>query len=232
MCLRFETPSFIKQGAAFYLFAFCQVRISQRHLILNTCWKCFNKKAFQQESLLKQLQMTCSSHKWWLGTGSVSVMAPPRKWIAQKQFTFLHVPSPLLWKGAGGCVSAPGNTGCWKSATQHNCTMLYVIQVVPESRMTFWFLFVCLFVFREKRREGEREGEKHWCERETSIGCFLHTLERGLNPKPRHVLWTGIKPVTFCFKGWLPSNWATQVRIAFLFYNSKVTLLTWEGCQT
>ena len=28
--------------------------------------------------------------------------------------------------------------------------------------------------FRERRREGKREGEKHQCERETSIGCLSY----------------------------------------------------------
>ena len=31
-----------------------------------------------------------------------------------------------------------------------------------------------LFVFRERGRDGEREGEKHQCERETSIICLLY----------------------------------------------------------
>ena len=36
------------------------------------------------------------------------------------------------------------------------------------------FFFKCyLFIFRERGREGEREGEKHWCERETSVSCLL-----------------------------------------------------------
>ena len=36
----------------------------------------------------------------------------------------------------------------------------------------YLFIFVCLFT-RERGREGkEREGEKHWCERETSITCL------------------------------------------------------------
>ena len=41
-------------------------------------------------------------------------------------------------------------------------------------------LFLKVFTFREGRREGERKGEKHWCVRETSIGCLLHTPNRGL----------------------------------------------------
>ena len=45
-----------------------------------------------------------------------------------------------------------------------------------------------LFVFRERRREGEREGEKHQCARETSMcGCLAHTPHWGPDLQPRHV---------------------------------------------
>ena len=33
--------------------------------------------------------------------------------------------------------------------------------------------------FRERGSKGEKEGEKHLCERETSIGCLSHTPEPG-----------------------------------------------------
>ena len=36
----------------------------------------------------------------------------------------------------------------------------------------------------ERGREGEWEGEKHWCERKTSIGCLSHAS------------WPAIKPAT------------------------------------
>ena len=44
-----------------------------------------------------------------------------------------------------------------------------------EEIVLFFYLFLnILFIFRERGREGEREGEKHQCERETSIGCLLY----------------------------------------------------------
>ena len=44
-------------------------------------------------------------------------------------------------------------------------------------------LHLCLF--RERGREGEREGEKHPCERETSIGCLWQVLRAaGVKPGP------------------------------------------------
>ena len=41
--------------------------------------------------------------------------------------------------------------------------------------------FYFVIAFREKGRE--REGEKHQCERETSIGCLLHSPDPGTKPK-------------------------------------------------
>ena len=56
-----------------------------------------------------------------------------------------------------------------------------------------------MYLFRERGREGEREGEKHPCERETSISCLSHTPNWGPGLQPRHVPWLGIEPVTFLF---------------------------------
>ena len=39
-----------------------------------------------------------------------------------------------------------------------------------------------IYVFRERRREGEREEEKHQCERETLIGCLLYAPRQGTKP--------------------------------------------------
>ena len=50
-----------------------------------------------------------------------------------------------------------------------------------------------LIDFRKRGREGEREGEKHRCERETSINCLSCTWPE----QPRHVPWLGIEP-----RGW------------------------------
>ena len=40
-------------------------------------------------------------------------------------------------------------------------------------------------------------------------GCLLHTPNWGPDPKPRHVPWLGIEPVTFQFAGWRSIHWAT-----------------------
>ena len=51
--------------------------------------------------------------------------------------------------------------------------------------------FVYLFL---ERGEGRgRQGGKHWCMRETLIGCLLHTPSQGPSSKPRYVPWPGIK---------------------------------------
>ena len=42
---------------------------------------------------------------------------------------------------------------------------------MSNNMIFFNFNFYSKKVFKERRREGEREGEKHWCERETSTGC-------------------------------------------------------------
>ena len=67
---------------------------------------------------------------------------------------------------------------------------------------------------REKGMEGESKGEKHRCERETSIGDSCIHL-RQLNPQPRHVPWLGIKPVTLQFTG-LCSNEARHTNQGYM----------------
>ena len=46
------------------------------------------------------------------------------------------------------------------------------------------YILKILIIFRKKEREGEREGQKHWCARETSIGCLLHNPDHGLGLHP------------------------------------------------
>ena len=36
-----------------------------------------------------------------------------------------------------------------------------------------------LFIFRGKGKEGEREGEKHWCERDSSVSCLSYAPQLG-----------------------------------------------------
>ena len=48
----------------------------------------------------------------------------------------------------------------------------------------------CLYIFREREREGEREV-KNIHERETSISCFLNRPGLGTELQPRPVPWLG-----------------------------------------
>ena len=61
-----------------------------------------------------------------------------------------------------------------------------------------------LFIFSEREREGAREGEKHWCEREASVGCLSHAP----NQEPIHhpgtyPHWEGTRDLSAC--GMLPT---------------------------
>ena len=65
-----------------------------------------------------------------------------------------------------------------------------------------------VFIFRERRREGERGGEKHQL-------IASHSLPNGEpGPPPRHVLQQGIEPVTlqFCKPAFNPLSHTSQGR--------------------
>ena len=47
--------------------------------------------------------------------------------------------------------------------------------------LVYFSRFIYLF---SERREEEREGEKHWCARDTSIGCLLHASAGDLACNP------------------------------------------------
>ena len=49
--------------------------------------------------------------------------------------------------------------------------------------------FKKIFIFREGK--GGREGEKHPCERETSIGCLSCATQLGMEPKTQARALTG-----------------------------------------
>ena len=93
---------------------------------------------------------------------------------------------------------------------------------VSFSFFLFFFLysFLSFFLpsflpfFLEREREGENIDvrEKHWLVASHTCPC------QGPNLQSRHVSWPGIKPVTFHFVGWCPTNWATPIRAIFLIF--------------
>ena len=79
-----------------------------------------------------------------------------------------------------------------------------VIPVITKSLFLFMSIFLLgfyLFIFREEGSQGER-GEKH------QFVVASHAPYWGPGPKPRHVPWLGIKPVTFWFTGLYSVHWA------------------------
>ena len=83
---------------------------------------------------------------------------------------------------------------------------------IEREPYSFFFFRFYLFIFRERRREGERGGEKYTCAREILIGCLSHTPKWGPDPQPRRVPWLGIKPMTFRFTGSTQSTEPHQPR--------------------
>ena len=82
------------------------------------------------------------------------------------------------------------------------------------SLVIFCLLFLkrfYLFIFRE--RGWEEKG------REPQSVASHMCPNWGPSPQPRHVLWLGIKPVTFRFVGWCSTHWAIPDRtLTFLFF--------------
>ena len=85
-------------------------------------------------------------------------------------------------------------------ATHYLTYLLLIYSSVCLSIYLSIYLFIYLF------GERIREGEKHWCERETSVGCHCMCPDWGHNLQPRHVPWLGIEPMTFQFTGWESSH--------------------------
>ena len=67
---------------------------------------------------------------------------------------------------------------------------ILLLEVQEEYSLSFLFFnFIILDFWERGRQEGE--GEKHWCERETSIGCLSY------------VPWLGTEPATLaCVLTW------------------------------
>ena len=79
----------------------------------------------------------------------------------------------------------------------------------------YLFIFVCLFT-RERGREGkEREGEKHWCERETSITCLPY-MPWWIKPTTQVCALTGNQTSDLLICGVMP-NWLSHTSCAFSF---------------
>ena len=55
----------------------------------------------------------------------------------------------------------------------------------------FFFLKI-LFIFRERGREEESEGGKHWCDREISVSCLSYMPWPGPEPTTQACALTGI----------------------------------------
>ena len=68
---------------------------------------------------------------------------------------------------------------------------------------------VCMYVcvcWKGEREAEERERHIYWL----PLACTPTDQEP--NSQPRRMPWLGLKPATFCFAGWCPTNWATPVK--------------------
>ena len=55
-----------------------------------------------------------------------------------------------------------------------------------------YILFILfIFIFKEKGKEGEKEGERHQCEKETSIGCLSDAPQPVIEPTTPECALTG-----------------------------------------
>ena len=89
------------------------------------------------------------------------------------------------------------------------------------------FLKYFIYLFLEKREWRDKERERNIDVREKHQLVVSLTLpDQGPNVQPRHVPWPGIKPVTFLYAGWCPTNWATPVR-AVVSCNPRLSFINW-----
>ena len=75
-------------------------------------------------------------------------------------------------------------------------------------------LFIYLFIFTERGREGEKKGEKHQC-----LVASHTPLTGDLPHNPGMCPRLEIKPATLCFTGWHPTHWAIPARADCNFLN-------------
>ena len=71
--------------------------------------------------------------------------------------------------------------------------------------------FIYLFLERGEWREKEWKRNIDMREKHQLVASSTYP-DLGRNLQPRHVPWSGIKLVTFCFAGRNPTNWPTLVR--------------------
>ena len=80
-------------------------------------------------------------------------------------------------------------------------------QVISALHFIYLFIRFYLFIFRERRREGEREGKKHQC-----VVASHMPPTRDLAWKPGMCPRLGFEPAALWFAGWHSIHWATPAR--------------------
>ena len=90
----------------------------------------------------------------------------------------------------------------------------YSLSIAPGSFLLLTTKQFYLFIF--ERGEGrEKERERNIDVREKLRSVASHAPLLGTQPaETRPVPWPGTEPVTFCFSGWCPTNWAIPVKAA------------------
>ena len=122
--------------------------------------------------------------------------------------TGLQVGSPVVLGRTGlipGTREPNCGIGCRSQHAQH-CSPF------ESDTLGNIFFYKDLFIFRERGREGEGRGGKHWHARDTSIGCLSRAPNWGPGLQRRHVPWLGIEPSTFQFTGQHSIHSATPAR--------------------
>ena len=96
---------------------------------------------------------------------------------------------------AGPCMATPLLPTPWNPDVATTAA-------ATSTRKRFFFFRFYLFIFRER----VREGEKHQCDRETSIGCLFHVPHPGTEPTTQAYALTRNRSGEFCFAGRCPTN--------------------------
>ena len=122
--------------------------------------------------------VTCQPYHFSLLPGNTVLVFEACEWVRGSEITW-------GWRRA--------KSQGW--ALRKYCSLkLEELPLVSFSLFSISFLFS--FYCRERGREGETEGEKHWCEEHPLVASHM-CPDLGLNSKPRHVPWLGIEPVAF-----------------------------------